>query len=322
MTVEQAYTIGFDVGGTSLKAALVQNGKILHRVNAPTPADAEPEVGIQSMVQLIEELRAEAEGSPIVGVGMGVAGLIDSPRGVVITSPNLPRWQAVDLASQVHAKTQIPVFIDNDVRAMALGELAYGAGQGAQNMLCLTVGTGVGSAIIIQGDIYRGSSLTAGELGHMMVVHQGGRTCGCGNRGCLETVAGTEGILTLAQQYLKRGLAPVLQRLLAQGQPLTPQLIYEAAIQNDAGAIAVFTEVGQWLGQTLAGVVNLLNPERIVIGGGIAQAGDFILAPLRIAIDLHAFERPAQGVEVLPAVLGAEAGMIGAAVLAETSQRN
>ncbi len=322
MTVKQAYTIGFDVGGTSLKAALVQDGKILHRVNAPTPADAEPEVGIQSMVQLIEELRAEAAGKPIVGVGMGVAGLIDSPRGVVITSPNLPRWQAVDLASQVHAQTQIPVFIDNDVRAMALGELAYGAGQGAQNMLCLTVGTGVGSAIIIQGDIYRGSTLTAGELGHMMVVHQGGRTCGCGNRGCLETVAGTEGILTLAQQYLKRGLAPVLQRLLAQGQPLTPQLIYEAAIQNDAGAIAVFTEVGQWLGQTLAGVVNLLNPERIVIGGGIAQAGDFILAPLRTAIYLHAFERPALGVEVLPALLGAEAGMIGAAVLAETSQRN
>lgn len=319
---ETAYAIGFDVGGTSLKAALVHDGKILHTVNTPTPAEAEPAVGIQAMVKLIEELKSVAQGTPIVGVGMGFAGLIDGPQGVVITSPNMPRWQHVPLAEQVEQHTQLPVFIDNDVRAMALGEQAYGAGQGAQNMLCMTVGTGVGSAIILNGEIYRGSTLTAGELGHMMVVHQGGRTCGCGNRGCLETVAGTEGILTLAQQYLKRGLAPVLQRLLSQGQALTPQLIYEAAIQNDAGAIAVFTEVGQWLGQTLAGVVNLLNPERIVIGGGIAQAGDFILEPLRTAIQLHAFERPASGVQVLPARLGAEAGMIGAAVLAETSQRN
>lgn len=322
MTFDNTYSIGFDVGGTSLKAALVHQGKILHTVSASTPAHAEPDVGIATMAQLIEELKSQAGDHAIVGVGMGVAGLIDGPRGYVITSPNLPRWQSVPLAEKLTALTGLPVFIDNDVRAMAMGEQAYGAGQGTQNMLCLTVGTGVGSAIIIKGEIYRGSTLTAGELGHMMVVHQGGRQCGCGNRGCLETVAGTEGILTLAQQYLKRGLSPVLSRLLSQGQELTPRLIYEAAIANDAGAIAVFTEVGQWLGQTLAGVVNLLNPERIVIGGGIAQAGDFIFEPLRTAIRLHAFERPAQGVEVVPAALGAEAGMIGSAELAKTSQSN
>ncbi len=313
--------IGFDVGGTSLKAALVTAGKILKTVTASTPADSSPDTGIHTMAGLIETLKAEAK-EPITAIGMGVAGLIDGPRGYVITSPNLPRWQNVDLAGELKARVGLPVFIDNDVRAMALGEQVYGAGQGATNMLCLTVGTGVGSAIIINGEIYRGSHLTAGELGHMMVVHQGGRDCGCGNRGCLETVAGTEGILTLARQYLKRGLSPVLHRYLVQGQALTPRLIYEAAIENDAGAIAVFTEVGQWLGQTLAGVVNLLNPERIVIGGGIAQAGDFILEPLRTAIMLHAFERPAQGVSVVPAALGAEAGMIGSAVLAEKSQRN
>lgn len=313
--------IGFDVGGTSLKAALVNTGKIINTVSTATPADSDPVVGIRAMADLIERLKAEST-TPIAGVGMGVAGLIDGPRGYVITSPNLPRWDNVDLAGELQTQVQLPVFIDNDVRAMALGEQTYGAGQGATNMLCLTVGTGVGSAIIINGEIYRGSHLTAGELGHMMVVHQGGRDCGCGNRGCLETVAGTEGILTLARQYLKRGLSPVLSRYLSEGQSLTPRLIYEAAMGNDAGAIAVFTEVGQCLGRTLAGVVNLLNPERIVIGGGIAQAGDFILEPLRTAILLHAFERPARGVTVLPAVLGTEAGMIGSAVLAEKSQKN
>ncbi len=314
--------IGFDVGGTSLKASLVQSGQILKTVNAPTPADGTSDETIALMVRLIEALKGEAQTRElkVTAVGVGMAGLIDSPQGTVITSPNLPRWKDVPLAQRLCEQVSLPVAIDNDVRAMALGELAYGAGKGAEHMLCITVGTGVGSAIILNGEIYRGSTLTAGELGHMMVVHQGGRDCGCGNRGCLETVAGTEGILTLARQYLRRNLAPLLKEKLAAGEPLTPRLIYEAATAGDRGAIAVFTEVGQWLGQTLAGVVNLLNPERIVIGGGIAQSGDLLFKPLREAVTLHAFERPAQGVNIVPATLGAEAGMIGSAVLAAQKQ--
>ena len=144
--------IGFDVGGTSLKAALVNAGKILKTVSISTPADSAPETGIHAMAGLIETLKAESQ-TPIAAIGMGVAGLIDSPRGYVITSPNLPRWQNVDLSGELQARVGLPVFIDNDVRAMALGEQSYGAGQGATNMLCLTVGTGVGSAIIINGEI-------------------------------------------------------------------------------------------------------------------------------------------------------------------------
>ena len=307
------YQIGFDVGGTSLKAALVKEGKIYQTRQAATPADAEPQAAMDVMVQLIKDLKGEGE---VTAVGMGMAGLIDGPSGTVITSPNLPRWKQVPLAETLGQRVNLPVAIDNDVRAMALGELHYGAGLGATDMICLTVGTGVGSALIFNGDIYRGTCLTAGELGHMMVVHQGGRDCGCGNRGCLETVAGTEGILTLARQYLGRQLAPILQEKL-RGEELTPRLIFEAAQEGDAGAKAVFTEVGQWLGRTLAGVVNLLNPERIVIGGGIAQAGNLLFEPLRQAVQLHAFERPAQAVTIVPASLGPEAGMIGSAVLAQ-----
>jgi len=311
--------IGFDVGGTGLKAALVHKGQILTTLGAETPASAAPQVAIQVMAELIQGLQAAAteQGLQVSGVGMGIAGLIDGPQGLVLTSPNLPQWQDVPLAELLSAQVHLPVCIDNDVRAMAMGEYVYGAGRGAQHMLCLTVGTGVGSAILLNGQIYRGASLSAGELGHMTVVPQGGRTCGCGNRGCLESVAGTEAILSLAQRVLSRGQAPVLAASISQQQPLSPKLIAEAALAGDAGALAVWAEVGQWLGLALAGVVNLLNPEKMVIGGGIAQAGELLLSPIRRAIDLHAFARPAACVEVLPAALGPEAGMIGAAVFVQ-----
>ena len=307
--------IGFDVGGTTLKAALVADGKILETLTQPTLAEAEAEATIENMVSLIEQLKAKSKTS-IQGIGMGMAGLIDAPNGVVVTSPNLPRWQNVNLAQQLRDKVKLPVSLDNDVRAMALGELAYGAGRGAKNMLCMTLGTGVGSAIIIDGQIYRGASLSAGELGHVMVVPQGGRTCGCGNWGCLETVAGTPGILSLAQRFIDRGLCPTLSQSI-QTHALTPKLIFEAAQAGDPGACEIWQEVGQWIGIALAGVVNFINPERIVIGGGISQAGDFLFEPLRRSIQRHAFERPAQAVTVCQAELGNDAGMIGSAVMAQ-----
>lgn len=307
--------IGFDVGGTTLKAALVSEGKIIETLTQPTLADAEAEATIENMVALIEQLKAKSQ-SPVKGVGMGMAGLIDGPAGVVVTSPNLPRWKNVKLAEILQTKVALSVALDNDVRAMALGELAYGAGRGAKNLLCMTIGTGVGSAIIIDGQIYRGASLSAGELGHVMVVPQGGRSCGCGNWGCLETVAGTPGILSLAERFIERGLSPYLAKAV-QHQELTPKLIFEAAQAGDPGASELWQEVGQWIGIALAGVVNFINPERIVIGGGISQAGEFLFEPLRRAIQRHAFERPAQAVTVCQAELGSDAGMIGSAVMAQ-----
>lgn len=314
----QRCQIGFDVGGTTLKAALVSEGQILQLVSAQTPVEAAQNDAISVMAGLIQELQAFAAGqaAEVTGVGMGIAGLVDYRSGEVITAPNLPNWNNFPLASQLSQAVGLPVRLDNDVRAMAMGELAYGAGRGSEHLLCLTVGTGVGSAIIINGRIHRGASLTAGEFGHTMVIPQGGRGCGCGNRGCLETVAGTEGILTLAQRYLERGLAPVLAERIKH-QPLSPRLISEAAAAGDTGALAVWNEVGNWLGIALAGAVNFLNPERIVIGGGIAQAGDLLFKPIERAIRLHAFARPASAVSLLPAALGAQAGMIGSAVLAQ-----
>ncbi|PKL74788.1 MAG: glucokinase [Candidatus Melainabacteria bacterium HGW-Melainabacteria-1] len=318
--MSQSCQIGFDVGGTTLKAALVSGGEILETVSATTPVEQSQAEAILVISALIERLKdaARRQQLELSAVGMGIAGLVDHTRGYVITAPNLPTWCDFSLAEQLSRKVGLPVALDNDVRTMAMGELAYGAGQGAVHMLCLTVGTGVGSAIVIDGQIYRGASLTAGEFGHVTVVPAGGRTCGCGNRGCLETVAGTEGILSLAERQLERGLAPILAQKLAENSGhLSPKLIAESASAGDAGCIALWQEVGHWLGLALAGAVNFINPERIVIGGGIAQAGSLLFDPIERAIRLHAFERPARAVRVMPAQLGASAGMIGSAVLAQ-----
>lgn len=310
--------IGFDLGGTTVTAALIsEQGEILLRLDAPTPAMEPAEVTLQLMKSLFSQLFAQAPG-PVVGIGMGVAGLVNPYTGVVHTSPNLPLWRDVDLRSPLETHFQVPVFIDNDVKAMALGELHFGAGQGAVSMLCLTVGTGIGSAVVLNGKIHRGATLSAGEFGHITVVPQGGKICGCGNTGCLETVAGTQGILTLAQRYLERGSMPWLSTQVEAGHPLTPRLVAEAAQAGDMGARRVWEEVGFWLGTALAGAVNFLNPERIVIGGGIAQAGPLLFAPIQAAIQNRAFALPAQQVQLLPAQLGPQAGIIGASVLART----
>ena len=311
--------IGFDVGGTTLKASLVKETQILATVSAETPVNASQPEAVAVMASLINSLKqsAQEQSVRVTGVGMGIAALVNYQTGDVITAPNLPTWKDFPLARQLSEQVALPVKLDNDVRAMAMGELAHGAARGCQHALCLTVGTGVGSAIIIRGQIHRGASLTAGEFGHIMLVPQGGRLCGCGNRGCLETLAGTDGILSLAQRYLERDLAPVLAQKISSGQKLTPRLISEAALDGDQGCVSIWNEIGTWLGIALSGAVNFLNPERLVIGGGIAQAGDLLFNPIRHAIRLHAFERPASVVQVVPAALGAQAGMIGAAVLAQ-----
>ncbi|PIQ25863.1 glucokinase [bacterium (Candidatus Blackallbacteria) CG17_big_fil_post_rev_8_21_14_2_50_48_46] len=310
--------IGFDLGGTTVTAALVsETGEILTRLEAPTPAEQAAEKTLELMNRLFHSLFEQAPGS-VAGIGMGLAGLVDPFAGIVHTSPNLPLWKDVNLREPLEREFQVPVYLDNDVKAMALGELHFGAGQGADSMLCLTVGTGIGSAIVLQGKVYRGATLSAGEFGHVTVVQQGGKLCGCGNTGCLETVAGTQGILSLAQRYLERGQAPILAERVLAGEKLMPRLVAEAAAAGDAGAQKVWQEVGDWLGTALAGVVNFLNPEKIVIGGGIAQAGSLLFDPVQSAIQTRAFALPAQKVQVLSAQLGPDAGIIGASVLART----
>lgn len=315
-------SIGFDLGGTTMTAALVDDqGHIQKQVTANTPAQSSASEGMAVIEGLVAQL-VDTLDSPLAGIGMGVAGLVNPESGLVYTSPNLPAWKDVPLGNTLHTRFGVPVHLDNDVRTMALGEQHFGAGKGCQHMVCLTVGTGVGSALILNGDIYRGSAFTAGEFGHLTVIPQGGRVCGCGNFGCLETVAGTSAILSLAHALLQRKLCPVLQQKVNEGEALTPKLIAECASQGDRGCQEVWAEIGHWIGIALAGITNLLNPERIVIGGGIAQAGELLFQPIRDVIQLRAFERPASQVTICGADLGPQAGVIGASVLARKEVLN
>ncbi|MCX6354548.1 MAG: ROK family protein [Candidatus Aureabacteria bacterium] len=299
------YAIGIDIGGTSAKLALVRgDARIITKTSVPCDSRSHWRGLLADMAEAAAGL---AKGRRILGVGIGCAGCIDVVGGIVRFSPNLPRWRNVPLRAFMSDRLGLPCVVDNDVNMMALGELRYGAARGALNACCITIGTGVGGGIIIGGNIYRGSGMTAGEVGHVPVVPEGIR-CVCGSRGCVERYIGKEGIIRLARTAM-RGKHSIL----AGKGPLTPLAIERAARKGDPAAGLVWERAGYYLGLLLVGIVNVLNPDVIVVGGGIANAGDLILAPARNILRERALKIPARHVKVVRSALGEDAGAIGAA---------
>ena len=299
------YAIGIDIGGTSAKLALVRgDARIIARASVPCDPRAHWRGLLSEMAAAATGL---AKGRRILGVGIGCAGCIDVAGGIVQFSPNLPRWKNVPLRAFMSDRLGLPCVVDNDVNMMALGELRYGAARGARNACCITIGTGVGGGVIIGGTIYRGTSMTAGEVGHVPVVPEGIR-CACGSRGCVERYIGKEGIIRLARTTM-RGRRSIL----AGKGPLTPFAIERAARKGDVAAGLAWERAGYYLGLLLAGLVNTLNPDVIVVGGGIANAGDLILTPARNILRERALGIPARHVRVVRSALGEDAGAIGAA---------
>lgn len=299
------YAIGIDIGGSSAKLALVnRHARIITR--ASTPCD--PRLPWK---RLLKNIAAAATGlgdkSTIRGVGVGCAGCIDVARGVVHVSPNLPLWKTVPLKSFMEELLGLPCILDNDVNMVAVAESRYGAARGARNVCCLTVGTGVGGGLLFEGELYRGESMSAGELGHIPVEPEG-LPCVCGNRGCLERYIGREGLVRLARIAM-RGKRSVLTHV---GE-LTPVAIADAARRGDGVARAVWEKAGYYLGLGMVGIVNLLNPDVIVVGGGIGNAGNLLLNPARRIVRQRALQVPARHVRIVRAALGEDAGVIGAA---------
>lgn len=269
-----------------------------------------------------------------IGVGLGAPGLIIAETGVVHFSPNFPGWSDIPLVAYVNAelaklqppkpavqtdthKRCKPVLrgMDNDVNAMTLGELHHGAGVGYKSLVALTLGTGVGGGVVIDGKVYHGSRNTAGELGHT-VVEPNGRVCGCGNPGCLEAYAGAKNIVERIQGKIGEGRRSSLADPLDEGVALTPRMIAEAAEAGDALAIEIFAETGQYIGIALTSIAHILNPQIAIIGGGIAEAGERLLfEPIRKELSKRAMDIPAQ-MEIVKAHLGNDAGIVGAAMLA------
>jgi glucokinase len=311
------YSVGIDVGGTNVKIAVVDlKGNIIYSNSVPTRAEMGYEYTIKNIKETIYASLKETKLTvdSIQGIGIGLPGQINSDEGLVRLLPNIPGWKNVPLGKILEDEFKVKTKLDNDVRVATLGEYTFGAGQGCKNLICLTVGTGVGSGIIVNGQLVRGASMSAGEIGHMVVMEPHGPICGCGSTGCLEALASGPAIVQMAREYISGGKSTLYKELAASG-PITPYLVYEAAIQGDAVARRIFTITGEWLGLALVNVVNLLNPERIIIGGGVGQSGDLLLEPIRKVIKERALKSSADAVEVVAAELGESAGVVGASLL-------
>ena len=257
---------------------------------------------------------AKANELEIVSIGMGCPGLIDSTNGIVRFSPNLPSWNNVEIGKIMSEEFNIPVFIDNDVRVATLGEYNFGAGKGYKNILCITVGTGVGGGIILNGELQRGLTQSMGEIGHI-TLKKDGPLCGCGNYGCLEALASSTAIIRETKEVLKQGKSEIMSNMVEQGSQINAYLVTQAAKQGDPEAQRIMNETGEWVGIGLSTVINLLNPEIIIIGGGVSLAGDVLFNPIKETINKRALKIPGSFVKVVPAQLGDSAGMIGASTL-------
>ena len=304
--------IGIDVGGTKINAFRVtRDGTIAERTSRPTPADDEAAT-LSAMVELARSLLTP----DVIAVGVGAAGMIDSKEGVLGFAPNLA-WRNLPIAERMRDALGLPCQVDNDASMAAYGEFRFGAGRGYRHLLLVTVGTGLGGGIVSDGRLFRGANGFASEIGHI-IVEPGGPLCGCGNHGCWEQVAAGRAIDRMGREEAREHEHSILRRL-AGGDPdeVTGELVTQAAMQGDDAAKRILAETGRRLGQGIAGLVNVLDPQVVVVGGGAIVAGDLLLDPARAAF-LDAVEGPEYRprVPIVPAELGNDAGAVGAATLA------
>jgi glucokinase len=303
--------VGLDVGGTKVAGLLVtEGGEILARQVAETPAE-DVDATMATLFDVIGRLRKEHDP---VAVGIGGAGMVDFAAGVMRFAPNLA-WRELPIRDMVSEHTGLPCILDNDANAACWGEYRFGSGRGFRHMLLLTVGTGIGGGIVADGVLYRGAHGFAAEIGHV-VVEPDGPLCGCGNRGCFEQVASGRALDRLGRAAASEHPDGLIARLGGTDE-VTGRHVSEAADQGDAIARQIIEEVGIRLGVGIAGFVNVLDPEVVVVGGGVADIGPPLLDPARRAYQetvLAPDHRP--DVPIVPAALGNDAGAIGAAALA------
>jgi len=309
------YSIGIDIGGTNITVALVtKKGKIVRKIKFPTKVEEGKTKIIKRIVKALDEVTKGLQSKSIEGIGIGVAGDIDQKRGIVRFSPNL-FWKNVPIARLINKKFNVKVVVDNDANAAAWGTYILETKRKAKNLICITLGTGVGGGLILNGRIYHGASGSAGEIGHITVNTQG-QKCNCGNYGCLETYVGSAYIVRKAIKEIKKGERSLIKKLAGGNlQSITSQTIQAAALKGDKLARRIWKEAGEYLGIALSGVINLLNPEVIVFGGGVAKAKELIFQPMKKEIRKRAFRVPFEKVKFTRTKFGADLGVIGASLL-------
>jgi glucokinase len=306
MTTSQT-AIGIDFGGTSIKSAVVRGGKIAERGDSIDPqAYVSPEALIGAIVAMTEKLRAAHP--DVAGIGVGLPGFVDSVHGIVHSLTNVAGWIEIPLCRMLVEQTGLPATIENDVNAMTYGEWKYGAAQGAKHAICITLGTGVGGGLILDGRLYRGAQLAAGEIGHSSIDYRG-RTGPYGNFGGLEEYVGNRQIAERAVAlYAADGVSKTIEQC-------TPRDLAAAARQGDRIARNLWAELGDEIGAALANAVWILNPDTIVIGGGVAKAGDILFEPIRQSVASRTMKLIHENLNIVPATLGNDAGIIGNAAL-------
>jgi glucokinase len=311
--------IGIDLGGTNIKvAAVTPDGDVRARDSRPTGADDGQEAvfgrigaGVEACLE-----RAGASMDRVEAVGFGAPGATNWRTGMVYHPPNLPGWRDVPLADIMGERLKLPCFVDNDANAACYGEFWLGAGRDVESMVLLTLGTGVGGGVVVMGKLLRGPDGTAAEIGHMC-VKRNGRQCNCGAKGCLEQYASVSGMLKTARRGIRDGHKSVLADMCgADTKCLTGKMISDAVAQGDGFASWVMSETGVWLGTGIGSLINLLNPEKVVLAGGMVNAGEVLFKPVRETALAQSFEVPGRRAEIVPAELSPDAGVIGAAGIA------
>ncbi|WP_053057672.1 ROK family protein [Rubrobacter aplysinae] len=308
--------IGVDVGGTKIAAGLVSpQGKLLNEARYPTAND--PEKLLDSLARAVEEAADDSgdAGDGVEAVCLAVPGLLLASEDKVVFSPNLHAIEGLPLKSELQSRTGLTVTVENDASAAAWGEFVFGAGSEVENLVFLTLGTGVGGGVILDGRLLRGSQGAGGELGHT-TLHATGPRCNCGNRGCFEIMASGLAIERRARQIAAEKPGSDLARVVTDPRGFSGEQVTELATEEDALALSVMRETGTWLGIGIAGFVNVFNPEIVAVGGGVAEAGDLILEPARREVRLRARSPSRDLAEIKPATLGARSGLLGAAALA------
>lgn len=307
------YAVGVDLGGTSIKFGLVsESGKIKKKFSLDSNASKGPDAVIEQIKKGIAQLINTK--NKIAGIGIGTPGAVIKKKGTVENPPNFKGWESIPLGSIIKNEFNKKVYVENDANAAAIGELIFGAGKKMDNFIMVTLGTGVGGGIIINRKIYRGESGAAGEIGHVS-INEKGKKCNCGSRGCIETYVGNNYLIEQVKKELPRHKDSKLNKLISEGNTLTPKLIHDAYLLNDAFAELIITDMGQKLGSALASIVNVLDISKIIIGGGVAGFGDILFDTIENTVKERVMKPISPRIEIKPAKLKNEAGIKGASAL-------
>ena len=310
------FAIGVDLGGTNLRAAAItRDGALLEDFQVATEAAAGRDKVTSNIITGIRQVQAGHGGDKLLGIGIGVPGLIRLEEGVIVASPNLPGWENFPLRDKLEGELGCPVILENDANAAALGEVWLGAGRDVDDLVLLTLGTGIGGGVISGGKVLHGQDGMAGELGHITVESHGGALCGCGNYGCVEAEASATAVRRMAEEAIAAGSSPALAKLAESHGKISARLVGAAAQDGDAEAIRIYEHMGEALGRALANLANIFNFPLYLLAGGVLAAWDRFAPAMFREVEKRSYTYRQTNTRIEKAQLGNKAGLYGAAYL-------